>query len=63
MTTDWVRKDKTLRDKYRLQIRKTFQGFTDEALLYQDARIAGGIDREECDREIDRRHEGGTRVV
>lgn len=41
--------------QYRAEIRRTFQAFSDEALAYQDARIVGGIDREECDREKARR--------
>jgi hypothetical protein len=46
--------DKRL-DEYRTQVRRTFQKFSDEALAFQDARIIGGIDREECDREKARR--------
>lgn len=41
--------------KYRAEVRATMQRFSDQALAYQDARIIGGIDREECDREIMRR--------
>lgn len=45
----------TRQEKYRAEVRRTMQMFSDEALRYQDARIIGGIDREECDREIRRR--------
>jgi hypothetical protein len=40
---------------YRAEIRRTLQKFSDEGLAFQDRRIIGGIDREECDREIRRR--------
>lgn len=41
--------------EYREQARRTFQQFSDQALLFQDTIIRGGIDREECDRELNRR--------
>lgn len=41
--------------EYRAQARKTMQAFSDQALEFQSARIVGGIDREECDREMLRR--------
>lgn len=48
---------------YRERIRETMQAFSDEALAFQDIRIVGGIDREECDREIARRlDQGGSDV-
>lgn len=40
---------------YRTQIRKTFQSLSDRALAFQDGRIVGGIDRQECDAELLRR--------
>ena len=42
-------------DKYRDEVRKTFQSMSDQALAFQSARIVGGIDREEVDREMNRR--------
>lgn len=42
-------------EKYRAEVRATMQRFSDAALACQDAHIIGGIDREECDREIMRR--------
>ena len=42
-------------EQYRKRVRTTFQQFSDQALAFHDARIVGGIDREECDREIKRR--------
>jgi hypothetical protein len=42
-------------DEYRQQVRETMQAFSDQALAFQDSIIRGGIDREECDREIARR--------
>jgi hypothetical protein len=42
-------------DAYRAQTRRTMQAFSDQALCFQDSIIIGGIDREECDREIMRR--------
>ncbi len=47
---------------YRLQVRETMGYFSDQALRYQSSIIRGGIDREECDREIVRRQNGGERV-
>ena len=44
--------------KYRQEVRKTFQMMSDQALAFQSARIVGGIDREEVDREINRRRYG-----
>jgi hypothetical protein len=44
------------RAAYRAQVRETMQRFSDQALAYQDSIIRGGIDREECDRELRRRH-------
>lgn len=41
--------------KYREEVRKTFQSMSDQALAFQSARIVGGIDREEVDREMARR--------
>lgn len=40
---------------YRQQVRKTFQSMSDQALAFQSSIIRGGIDREECDREMTRR--------
>jgi hypothetical protein len=40
---------------YRAQVRETMQAFSDQALASQSARIIGGVDREECDRELARR--------
>lgn len=42
-------------ERYRLEVRRTFQAMSDEALRFQSARIVGGVDREEVDREIARR--------
>lgn len=50
-------------DAYRLQVRETFQRFSDQALAFQSSIIRGGIDRQECDRELERRRAGGQRVV
>ena len=50
----------TRNEDYRQQVRQTMQAFSDEALAYQDRIIIGGIDREECDREIERRMLNGT---
>jgi len=55
MKTSEQQKHEQTMNEYRLQVRKTFQQFSDHALAFQDARIIGGIDREECDREINRR--------
>lgn len=49
---EWLRNE-----RYRAQVRETFKRLSDKALGYQDAVIRGGIDREECDREIARRRE------
>ena len=43
---------------YRAEVRETMRQFSDAALAYQDARIIGGIDREECNREMARRARG-----
>jgi hypothetical protein len=45
----------TVPDSYRDQIRRTFKAFSDAALAFQSERIIGGVDREECDRELARR--------
>ncbi len=56
--TEWRAEHEARLAKYRADVRKTFQRFSDEALAFQSARIVGGIDREECDREIERRSRG-----
>lgn len=40
---------------YRAEVRRTMRAFSDEALRFQDSVIIGGIDREECNRELARR--------
>jgi len=52
---DWKAAEAERQKAYRAQVRKTFQAFSDQALEFQSARIVGGIDREECDRELARR--------
>lgn len=46
--------------EYRASIRRTFQSMSVQALDFQSARIVGGIDREEVDREIGRRARGAV---
>ena len=53
--SDWRKEHETKMAAYRQQVRETFQKFSDQALAFQNARIIGGIDREECDRELARR--------
>ncbi len=59
--SDWKEKHEAHCVKYRADIRRTMRHFSDQALRLQDSIIRGGIDREECDREIMRRQNGGTR--
>ena len=44
-----------LESTYRSEVRQTFRALSDEALAYQSSIIVGGVDREECDREVARR--------
>ena len=47
-------------EKYRIEVRKTFQSMSDQALSFQDMRISQNdcIDRQEINREINRRRYG-----
>ena len=49
---------------YRESIRRTFQHSSDYALAQHDARVSMNdcVDRQELNREIQRRIEGGTRI-
>jgi hypothetical protein len=40
---------------YRAQVRETFGQMSDEALVFQNSIIVGGIDAEEVERELNRR--------
>lgn len=44
-------------EKYREEVRKTFQSMSDQALYFQNSRISMNpcIDRQEIDREMQRR--------
>jgi hypothetical protein len=56
-----VRKEeasKKRHEAYRLEARRTFEAMSDAALAFQGARIVGGIDREELERELGRRAGG-----
>ena len=47
---------------YRLQVRRTFQSMSDQALAFQNARISLNdcVDRQEIDREFSRRNLKGA---
>ncbi len=59
--SDWRKSHIEHCRQYRVDVRRTMRRFSDQALRFQDSIIHGGIDREECDREIMRRQNGGTR--
>jgi hypothetical protein len=42
-------------ERYREQVRETFQQMSDQALAFQNTLVRGGIDRQELDREFTRR--------
>ncbi len=60
--SDWRKDHEAHLAKYRMQTRRTMQLFSDQALRLQDSIIRGGVDREECDREITLRQQGATRL-
>lgn len=64
-TANWWASSNARIEKYRAEVRATFQRMSGEALAFQDARISRNpcVDRQEINRELDRRATGGQRVV